>query len=156
DYFDRNLMPNMLGWFSLSAATSLMDVEWLLARAAGFDAGFALSTSYQALEINGQSELILDKIRIWEDARMSGAFEEEKKDFLKDINREFVLEEAGKNQWNLREVYGKVYNLANREKQPGEPLYHSIDFSNNLGEQPLQFVIVTNGEGTVTKLTMEL
>src|SRR5690606_14906350 len=43
DYFDRNLMPNMLGWFSLSAETSIMDVEWLLARAAGFDAGFALS-----------------------------------------------------------------------------------------------------------------
>jgi hypothetical protein len=156
DYFDRNLMPNMLGWFSLSAETSIMDVEWLLARAAGFDAGFALSTSYEALERNGHSDQILDKIRIWEGARMSRAFEEEKLDFLKDINKEFVLEEAGDKQWHLREVYGQVYHLANREKQPGEPLYHAVDFSNNLGEQPLQLVLSAKGEGRISKIKIEM
>lgn len=156
DYFDRNFMPNMLGWFSLSEETSLMDVEWLLARAAGFDAGFALSTSYKSLESNGHSEQILDKIRIWEKARMSGAFEEEKKDFLKDINKEFVLEEAGDNQWHLSEVYGKVYTLVNKEKQPGEPHYHAIDFANNLREQPLQISITSVGKGNISQLKLEL
>lgn len=156
DYFDRNLMPNMLGWFSLSAETSLMDVEWLLARAAGFDAGFALSTSYEALEANGHSERILEKISLWENARLSGAFEEEKKEFLKDINKEFTLQEAGEIEWNLREVYGKVFHLANKEKQPGEPLYHAIDFTNNFGEQPLQLIISADGEGSIRKMKLEL
>src|SRR5690606_19548252 len=50
DYFDRNLMPNMLGWFSLSSQTSLMDTEWLLARAVAFDAGFGLATSLRAIK----------------------------------------------------------------------------------------------------------
>ncbi len=49
-----------------------------------------------------------------------------------------------------------MYNLADREKQPGEPLYHALDFSNNLGEQPLQFIMVANGERNITKLEMEL
>jgi len=38
-------MPHMLGWFALRPDTSIEDAEWLLARAAGFDAGFALATS---------------------------------------------------------------------------------------------------------------
>jgi RNA polymerase sigma factor (sigma-70 family) len=37
EYFRRNLMPCMLGWFNITAQTSLEDIEWLLARAAGFD-----------------------------------------------------------------------------------------------------------------------
>jgi hypothetical protein len=44
-HFERNLMPHMLGWFALRADTSVEDAEWLLARAAGFDAGFALAAS---------------------------------------------------------------------------------------------------------------
>ncbi len=43
--FERNYMPHMLGWFALRANTSIEDAEWLLARAAGFDAGFTLATS---------------------------------------------------------------------------------------------------------------
>jgi len=44
-HFERNLMPRMLGWFALRPDTSLEDAEWLLAKAAGFKAGFALATS---------------------------------------------------------------------------------------------------------------
>ena len=39
DYFRRNLMPCMLGWFNMTGQTSLEDIEWLLARAAGFGRG---------------------------------------------------------------------------------------------------------------------
>jgi hypothetical protein len=38
-YFRRNLMPGMLGWFKMTAQTSIEDVEWMLARSGAFDAG---------------------------------------------------------------------------------------------------------------------
>uniref|UniRef100_UPI00286D0C60 hypothetical protein n=1 Tax=Armatimonas sp. TaxID=1872638 RepID=UPI00286D0C60 len=44
-HYSRNLMPRMLGWFALRPETTIEDAQWLLARAAGFDAGFALATS---------------------------------------------------------------------------------------------------------------
>jgi hypothetical protein len=48
-FYRRNLMPSMLGWFSLKAETSIEDIEWMLARGAGFDAGFGLSPALKQL-----------------------------------------------------------------------------------------------------------
>lgn len=156
DYFDRNLMPHMLGWFSLSPQTSVMDAEWLLARAAGFDAGFGLSTSFEALKNNGHSDLVLQKIRTWEEARLSGAFDAQQKKSMKDIKKEFTLRETADHQWELREALGKVYWLANKEKQPGEPGFHAISFTNKFDEQPLQFWISAKEKQVLTRVRMEL
>ena len=114
DYFSRNLMPHMLGWFALREETSVEDAEWLLARAAGFDAGFALamsldSNAQQAADgssvgkISENTGNILEAISLWETARMSKAFPEDIKLNLQDINQEFHLDEIPgiKNQWEL-------------------------------------------------------
>jgi len=74
DFYRPNFIPPMLGWFSMSAATSIEDAEWLLARAAGFDAGFAFNLSMRNVERNGASNAIFEAIRTWETARMAGAF----------------------------------------------------------------------------------
>jgi len=116
-FFERNLMPHMLGWFSLSAKTTLADAEWLLARAAGYDAGFALATSLastaqlsadpasaETLQQFGSTPAILEAVRQWETARMAGAFPPEIKAALRDNQREFQLAPAGTNQWNLYEI----------------------------------------------------
>jgi len=116
-YFERNLMPHMLGWFALSGETTVADAEWLLARAAGFDAGFALATSLastaqlaadpssaEALQKYGATPAILEAIRQWETARMAGAFPESTKADLRDNTKEFHLEPAGAGQWNLYPV----------------------------------------------------
>ncbi|MBI5008136.1 MAG: hypothetical protein HZB98_00440, partial [Bacteroidia bacterium] len=47
---ERNYMPNMLGWFLLSSTTTVEDIEWMMARAAGYNAGFALVASYNNLQ----------------------------------------------------------------------------------------------------------
>ncbi|MBT5713479.1 hypothetical protein HOI71_20695, partial [Candidatus Poribacteria bacterium] len=63
-YFERNLFPRMLGWFQLRLAggdveaTSLPDIEWMLSKAAGYDAGFALVAGLDSLHGNGQAGLI--------------------------------------------------------------------------------------------------
>lgn len=156
DYFDRNLMPNMLGWFSLSPETSIMDAEWLLARAAGFDAGFGLATSKEAVEKNGQIEKILEKIKNWEDARLSGAFDEMQKEKLKNIHNEFTLEGTGKGEWKLKEVHSVIHQVIKMKKQPGEPLAKQLNFKNPYDAQPLNFLLSSNSEKKITKVNMEI
>jgi hypothetical protein len=114
-FFERNLLPHMLGWFVLDAKTTTADIEWLLARSAGYDAGFGLATNSgfvgnQVAAREGSSPEakrmgdILDAIREWEAARQSGAFPPELRAQLRDNNREFHLEKAGDKAWNLYPV----------------------------------------------------
>lgn len=112
-FYTRNLIPHMLGWFSLRPQTTPEDVEWLCARAAGFDAGFALATSFDsratqtagdATEAEKTKAAILDVVNQWETARQSGAFPESVKPLLQDVNREFRLVSSGHGEWELRPV----------------------------------------------------
>ena len=109
-FYTRNLIPRMLGWFSLRAETTLEDAEWLCARAAGYDAGFALATSFDSkatqssggvTPMNGNKAEILDAVRQWETARQGGAFPECLKSALQDVDREFRLLAAGEGEWDL-------------------------------------------------------
>jgi hypothetical protein len=109
-YFTRNLMPRMLGWFSVRQDTSIQDAEWLCARAAGYDAGFALATSFgsQAKQASAAVDTkqtannqVFDAICQWEAARQTGAFPESVKKDLRDVDREFHLSAVGPGEWDL-------------------------------------------------------
>ncbi len=151
DFFSRNLLPRMLGWFSMSPQTSIEDTEWLLARAAGFDAGFAFNLSLGSVEANGQSDRIFDAIRTWETARMAGAFPTEQQIRMQDIRNEFHLEQTGDNSWDLYPYYIERFEHYQKIRQPGEPLHSIFDFENPYESQPLMFMISLTGEqGTVT------
>lgn len=112
-FYTRNLLPRMLGWFALRPNTSLADAEWLLARSAGYDAGFALATSFDSAAqqkagsveaMEPRKAAILDAVRIWEGARMARAFPEKIRARLRDNRLEFQLEAAGEGQWILYPV----------------------------------------------------
>lgn len=90
--FGRNYLPNMLGWYLLTDSTTLADMEWMLARAAGYDAGFAMATSLEALRKNPNAPALLDAIREWEICRRDGAFPDSLKLELRDPKKEFHLE----------------------------------------------------------------
>nr|WP_309696909.1 hypothetical protein [Armatimonas sp.] len=132
-HYSRNLMPRMLGWFALRPETTIEDAEWLLARAAGFDAGFALATSLastaqlsadplstETAKRFGAIPAILEAIHQWETARQTGAFPEKLKAELRDNTREFHLEPAGTSQWNLYPLQagqrGKPVRLRGKRK----------------------------------------
>lgn len=111
--YARNLIPRMLGWFSIRKETTLEDAEWLGARAAGFDAGFALAISFESQAQQGVGSdavladdklAILDAVRRWETARQSGAFPANLKAELQDVTREYHLVDAGLNEWELQPV----------------------------------------------------
>jgi len=155
DYFRRNLMPCMLGWFNMTGQTSLEDIEWLLARAAGFDAGFALNTSLGVVRENGLSETILQAINAWETARMSGAFSESQKRRLQDIHQEFHLEASGTDSWKLCPIYRSKHTLA-QQVQPGQPSEAAWELNNPHEAQPLQFILQVSGGASVGDVTLEI
>ncbi|MDA0195439.1 MAG: hypothetical protein O2887_05460 [Bacteroidetes bacterium] len=154
-YFQRNYMPGMLGWFSMHPTTSIEDIEWMLARSAAFNAGYAFVVNIEALEKNGYTNEILDAIGEWEKARMANVFTEEQRKMMEDINNEFHLETKGENQWNLNQVISYKFKHEKNIRQPGEPLYSVFEFENNTGENTMQFIL-TAVDADLSNIILEL
>lgn len=161
DFYRRNLLPSMLGWFSMNSQTSIEDTEWLLARAAGFDAGFAFNVNLNNVEQNKASEAIFKAIKTWETARMAGVFSEDQKLRMEDIKNEFHLEVIGENKWNLYQYKIDRFVHEQKVRQPGEPLYSVFEFENPYEEQSLMFMITLSPDKdepqtTLDRITIEI
>lgn len=163
-FYERNLMPRMLGWFALRADTSLEDAEWLLARAAGFDAGFALATSLAStaqLEADpaaadaakrfGALPAILSAVREWETARLAGAFPPDLRARLCDNEREFHLEPDGPRRWRLFEVQTAALALDAAAAAPA-----TLVFTNRNAAQSLQWTLRATGKDALTGVGLEV
>jgi hypothetical protein len=154
--FDRNFVPNMLGWYRLTATTSLAEMEWMLARAAGYGAGFAMSTTLEALRQNPDTPLLLDTIREWEAARRSGAFTPSQRERARNPKLEFHLEPAPAG-WQLFPFHDVgPFRHAQAERQPGEPASAGWAVNNADNAQPLQFRIQVSGGGSISKIHLEV
>ncbi|MCE4565826.1 sugar phosphate isomerase/epimerase [Maribellus sp. CM-23] len=156
DFYRRNLMPCMLGWFSMSEQISLEDVEWLLARAAGFDAGFALTTSEQVVAANGLGEQLLETIAMWEQLRHAGAFSAEQKKLMENIKNEFHLVPASENSWTLYQYKIDRFEHKQKTRQPGEPVFSKFEFENTNGKQALQFILTAPDETAISNLSFDI
>ncbi len=156
--FARNYLPNMLGWYLLTETTSLSDIEWMLARAAGFNAGFALATSMDAVRKNPDIGSILDAIREWESARRTKAFSIAQRERFKDPKTEFHLEAVKVGQWKLFPYHeSQAYRHGKTVRQPGEPAGSRWEYMNPDQVQPLQFKLrVTGDSGTVASPKIDL
>ena len=93
-YLERNYMPNMLGWFQLTASTTPEDIEWMMARAAGFHAGFALVATQKNLEDNPKTPQVLGLIKLWQEASSNRVFTAQQLVRLKDTENDFHLEKS--------------------------------------------------------------
>ena len=156
DYFRRNYIPSMLGWFSMRDNTSIEDIEWMLARSAGFDAGYALVTSDKLVSKNGFGAEILEKINQWEQARMGGAFSVEQKKKMEDIKTEYTLETISEGNWNLIPFDVNRFEHKLIVRQPGEPVWSTFDYENPNDTQPLQFILKTTNNSTASNLFIEI
>jgi hypothetical protein len=155
DLFDRNLFPHMLGWFELRAtssgfeATTLDDMEWVLSKGAGFNAGFALVSDLGSMKANALTPTILDAVREWEAARNSGAFSMAQRERLKSTTGEWHLEAAGKGRWKLWPVaFSKTLTCA------GASAEWAVE--NKFKAQPLRFTLRVTGPGTIKDPTFEI
>lgn len=156
--FDRNYMPHMLGWYLLTDKTTLSEMEWMLARAAGYSAGFAMVARPHSLRKNPLSGILLDAIREWETARTSGAFTKAQQDRLKDPKNEFHLEKISDKEWKLYEYTRSPLFIRERiERQPGEPVYTTWKFDQPWSTQPLQFRLSVDGNvGAINNFTLQI
>jgi len=130
-YFKRNLMPGMLGWYKLTAETSIEDTEWMLARSAAFDAGYAFVVNYENLEKNKNTDIILKLLGEWEKARMSGAFTQDQKKRMEDINNEFHLESIDGSSWELTQVSSYKFRHTNEARTQEESSHSTFSFENH-------------------------
>lgn len=163
-YFERNLMPRMLGWFALRPETTLEDIEWMLARAAGYHAGFGLATSLAStaqlaadpssadtLQRFGATPAILQAIHHWETARLAGAFSPSIRAALRDNTREFHLSAIGQHAWNLFEVTTRhfTYESGNSERT-------EYAFENPNVQQTLQWIIRCESTNSISSIHLEV
>lgn len=155
-FLERNYMPNMLGWFLLSATTGLEDIEWMMARAAGFHAGFALVARYNSLKQNPQTDQLLQQIYLWQEAAEKRIFSDEQLARLKDPANDFHLEKEGTG-WKLYPFIKHHFLHENKPVQPGQPAYSEFSFEHKDEEQPLNFTLTFLGNtGTITNPVLEL
>ncbi|MBL9136190.1 MAG: hypothetical protein JNK85_09995 [Verrucomicrobiales bacterium] len=161
-YFERNLMPRMLGWFALRPETSVEDAEWLLARAAGFHAGFTLATSLAStaqLEADPRSAdtarkfgavpAILEAIRHWETARMARAFPDTIRAALRDNSREFHLQPTGARAWNLHEVFLHRFTHDLARTEPSQFAFDARELA-----QPLTWTLASTAKAPLTGIQL--
>jgi len=145
-YFERNFIPPMLGWFLVRSAseqfeaTTLDEIEWVLSKAAGFHAGFALAADMAVLRRNGNSEALLETVHQWEKARQEGAFTAEQREQMRDPKSDWHLEPTGESSWSLYPVHiSKSLGCNPEELQPGQPGGADWAFYNKFSDQPLRF-----------------
>jgi hypothetical protein len=156
--FERNFIPHMLGWYRLTATTSLPEMEWMLARAAGHNAGFAMSTTLGELRANADTGVLLDAIREWELARRAGVFSPGQRERLKDPALEFHLEPRGGGTWDLYPFHASgPFSHRRVVRQPGEPGATAWAVTNPHDAQPVQFRLQVLGtSGVVSHPTLEI
>lgn len=154
DFYRRNLIPCMLGWFKFDANTSIEDIEWLLARSAAFDAGYTLVTNKENVANNGESNAIIKAIREWENARLCGAFPKELKKEMEHVSNEYTLTETSSTSWLLSPFQVQRFKHNNKILQPGEPIVSKWEFENENNRQPIQFILKANDR--ISDISLEI
>ncbi|MDD7740706.1 MAG: hypothetical protein PUJ62_11725 [Lachnospiraceae bacterium] len=158
-FFKKNLFPPMLGWFLIRKAnrkfeaSTLMDVEWALSEAAGFDAGFSFTAKEEVLDSLGNTKELLETIKNWEILRYENRFKEELKEELKKPETEWHLEKLDEDHFELYPMaISKPYVCDLLEMQPGQPGGSDWSFTNKFEEQELVFRMKVDGYGYVENI----
>jgi len=154
---ERNYQPNMLGWFWYQAGTTLEEMEWMLARAAGWNAGYALVVNPGAIGKNPYTGEVIEAIRTWEEAKHRGIFNESQIQLLKAGENDFSLVKISDNEFHLQYYRKESFKHENLVLQPGQPHYSEWEFDNGFEEQDLYFRLHASGEaGELEAFVLEL
>jgi hypothetical protein len=157
-FFERNYMPNMLGWFLMTPGTLVEDIEWMMARAAGYNAGYAFVADFRSLEGNPNTDVIINYIRTWEEAKELGIFSDEQRMRLKDTDKDFHLEKPASDRWMLWSFEKFRFEHPKKILQPGEPAHSKWEFNNAWDPQLIQLHLLVTGddEASVENITIEI
>ena len=146
--FGSSYFPGTFGIQGWHSNWSLYDAENMQAKAIGWEATYALSTSQDAIDKTGEKEGIFKAFPAWQHARALQVFSKAQKEKLRDPGFKFHLEQTGEKTFKLysvREI--KVSdNVCIEAKQ--------IAVTNAYAAQPLEFALLVFGpvEGCVITL----
>jgi hypothetical protein len=112
----------------------------------------------EALQKNPHTPILLDAIREWEAARMSGVFSDEQRERMKLAENEFHLENVGEGVWNLYPFHtSEEYIHQQIVRQPGEPTAATWEVENSGEAQEMQVRLTVDGEdGAIVNPTFEV
>lgn len=124
EFYHSHQMPWMIGNFQVhladknQPATTMEELEWFLSQAAAFDAGFGLDFSAETMRHHGLTEAMLNQVNLWETIRLSGAFNEEVKNQLKDPFGNWHLEKIDDSTWHLYPLHiSRQYRCSSCEER---------------------------------------
>lgn len=104
-FYRANYMPGMMGQQGLAGNDSLQKIEVTMARAASLNAGINFETSVGSLASGSHTAVLLDAVRIWDAARVCGAFTPAQRKELGDPDRYWHLTEVTPDEeWSLQET----------------------------------------------------
>jgi len=144
-YFEDNLFPTAMGWWRLGLAapdweaTRLEDVEYLLAKAAGYNACHGMDANPAVVAAHGYGEDCLRLVKDWDEARYLGAFSDAQREKLRQKGRDFDLQANGEKQWTLTEInYSPFYWLCpgTGRSTPHDPARRALSFTTAGPEHP--------------------
>ena len=128
----------------------------MMARAAGYHAGFALVARYNSLQKNPNTARLLALIKLWQEASRLRIFSPDQLLRLKNPANDFHLERDGQD-WKLYPFKKYKFEHAKQLLQPGQPTYSKWNFESTDAEQPLYFTLTLMGKvGSVSNPWMEL
>jgi len=154
---ERNYQPNMLGWFWYNKATTVEEMEWMLARAAGWNAGYALVVNPKDIDINPNTSRVIEEIKVWEEAKNRKIFNESQRALLKAGENDFSLVKKSDDEFHLQ--YYKKFKFVHENivLQPGQPNYTEWEFTNKHPKQGLYLQIGTVGDsGEASYISLEI
>jgi len=93
----------------------------MLARSAGYDAGYALYSDIKSFKANEEFEEIAEAINTWEEARLNKIFNEDQAEVLRDVDNDFSLKKIDKQNYELQYYHKEKFELLNEMVQPGQP-----------------------------------
>ena len=156
-FFERNYMPNMLGWFLVTPTTAVEDVEWMMSVSAGYNAGFALVLRYEALKKNPNIDSIIATIARWEQAKQLGIFSTAQRALLKNTKNDFHLTMAAPSNWQLQHYDKFRFEHQAKSMQPGEPQQSVWPFNNTQTTQNIHLYLQVEGkEGNIVNPVLEI
>jgi hypothetical protein len=154
---ERNYMPNMLGWFLFTNKTTLEEMEWMLARSAGYNAGYALVAELSSFRENPQTDTVIQQITLWEEARKRKIFNAKQLEALKNPNIDFSITKDPQQYFRLQYYTKTFVEHQKTPLQPGQPTFTEWRFENSAETQPLSIKLGADGkQGTISEIKMEI
>jgi hypothetical protein len=97
----------------------------------------------------------LERIGVWEQLRLAGAFTEVQKERMRAIDQEFSLQGTSESEWLLYPVTAIIATHDNKAQQPGAPGYTVLQLEQQDTTQALQFTM-TAIDSKVSGLRLEI